>query len=89
MQQLITVMEALWPVQLLEKLADLIGKTIAAMRSDGIITPKSSSADIHSALQEKFTWFFEAFANRVGALAAAAVIFNDEVSKGLVETHVI
>ncbi|AUT69221.1 hypothetical protein [Paraburkholderia hospita] len=90
MQHLVAVMDDLSrPMQLLENLADHIGRTIAAMRSDGIITPQSSAADIHFVLQERFTRFFEAFATRAGAQAAAAVIFNDEVSKGIVETYVL
>jgi hypothetical protein len=89
MQHLVTVMDDFSkPMQLLEKLADHIGRTIAAMRSDGVITPHSSAADIHVELQERFTRFFEAFPTRVGAQAAAAIIFNDEVSRGIVETYV-
>jgi hypothetical protein len=90
MQHLVTVMDDFpGPMPLLEKLADHIGRTIAAMRTDGVITPHSSAADVHVELQERYTRFFEAFATRVGAQAAAAVIFNDEVSRGIVETHVI
>ena len=90
MQHLIAVVDDISrPMQLLEKLKDHIGRTIAAMRSDGVITAQSSAADIHVELQERFTRFFEAFATRAGAQAAAAVIFDDEVSKGIVETCVI
>jgi hypothetical protein len=90
LQRLVTVLDDFYgPTQLLEKLADHIGRTITAMRSDGVITPHSSTADIHGRLQERFTRFFEAFATRVGAHAAAAVIFDDAASRSIVETHVI
>jgi hypothetical protein len=90
LQHLVTILDDLYgTMPLLDKLADHIGRTIAAMRSDGVITPNSSVADIHVELQERFTRFFEAFATRAGAHAAAAVIFNDEISRGIVETHVV
>lgn len=90
LQHLVTILDDLYgTMPLLDKLADHIGRTIAAMRSDGVITPHSSVADIHVELQERFTRFFEAFATRAGAHAAASVIFNDEISRGIVETHVI
>ncbi|WP_233849545.1 hypothetical protein [Paraburkholderia sp. HD33-4] len=94
LQRLVTVLDDFYgPRQLLVKLADQIGRTIAAMRSDGVITPQSSAVDIHGKLQERFTRFFEAFVTRAGAHAAAAVIFNDKVSRkvsrDIVETYVI
>jgi hypothetical protein len=90
MQQLVIAVDDFSrSMQLLEKIAVHIGRTITAMRSDGVIAPDSSVADIHVELQERFCRFFEAFATKAGTQAAATVIFNDEVSRGIVETHVI
>lgn len=75
-------------MQAMEKVALNIGRTITAMRSDCVIAPQASAAEIHRKLQERLREFFEAFPTWVGAQTAAMVLFADDVSMKIIQTHI-
>jgi hypothetical protein len=65
-----------------------IGRTISAMRSDGIVAEAESAEDVRRQLQEQVTKFFEAFPTWVNAQIFATIFFSQDSSLEIVKDHV-
>ena len=65
-----------------------IGRTITAMRADGIISPKSSAEEVHRLAKAQLDRFFEAFPMWTMAMVFSEIFFSDQMSIDVVKTHV-
>ncbi|MFM0079750.1 hypothetical protein P0D72_12820 [Paraburkholderia sediminicola] len=72
----------------MEKIAVNIGITIWAMRTDALVVPQSSVADVHRELREQISTFVKVFPRWADAYDVAVALFSANVALEIVRAHV-